>query len=102
MIIDLEHCRHAGTPLPDDLPSLEGWDDQTLETLPNDKKVFTPASDLYQVGKLLQGLGVEALQQSQLAQEFVHILLGKLSLSAPGQPLTAEEALRHSWLQAQK
>ena len=101
MVIDLEHCRVAGTALPAGVPCLEGWDDQILEVLPNGKNVFTAASHLYQIGRLLKELGLEAFQQSQLAQECVQMLLGKKSVATPGQPLMVEEALLYAWLQAE-
>ena len=101
MVIDLEHCRKIGAPLPDDVPYLEGWDDQTLGRLPDGAPTFTPASDLYQIGRLLQDLNLSAMQEPGPAREFVAMLLAKRSLKTSGQPLTAEEALQHEWLQAQ-
>lgn len=65
-VIDLELCRMADTRLPSDVPPLTSWDDSTLEVC-GDAKFFTPASDLYQIGRLLQQLWMGRLQQSQLA-----------------------------------
>ncbi len=99
MVIDLELCREIGAALPKELPQLEGWDRQTLGQLPSGSPTFPPESDLYQIGRLLQGLDVAAMQQPGPAREFVMMMLGKRSLTS-GQPLTAEDALQHEWLQA--
>lgn len=98
MVIDLELCRSADAPLPEDVPFLACWDDQTLE-LRNGSQYFTPAADLYQIGLMLSPYAA-AQRWSTLASQFVQLLKGKQSVDNPGKPLTAEEALRHAWLQA--
>lgn len=92
MVIDLEHCRMAAQPLPDNVQRLEGWDHGTLEER-DGAYYFTPASDLYQIGRLLQQLPVHSL--SEAAQSFVDLLLSKRSAQGP---LTADLALKHGWL----
>lgn len=95
MVIDLELCRRADSKLPDNCPPLEGWDNLTLEQR-GDGNYYTPASDLYQIGLMLQKLTV---QLSPLAHAFIGLLISKQSADQLNQPLTADEALRHEWLQ---
>lgn len=97
MVTSLEHCRQADQPLPKDVPFLKGWDGGTLERRGR-ARFFTPASDLHQIGRLLQQVPV---RRSALAGCFIQLLLGKKSERDPRKPLTAEEALQHAWLQGE-
>ena len=94
MVIDLETCRSASDPLPPDCTFLRDWDNSTLELGEGGKLFFTPASDLYQVGRMLQKL-LKAVW-SQAARSFVDMLLR--SRQGQGhQGLDADEALKHEW-----
>lgn len=88
MVIDLETCRLADQPLPQPVHMLRDWDEGTLEKR-EDNSYFTPASDLYQIGKMLRPL--QPVQQSQLGGAFVQLLMSKTATTA--------EALQHIWLQ---
>ena len=106
MVIDLEHCKSATEPLPDGCAELSGWTADTLEKR-HEKSYFTPASDLYQIGRMLQQLMTD--DWSDTGRSFVDMLHSK---SAPQQqaaqrgrkrkravPLTADAVLAHEWLQ---
>lgn len=95
MVIDLELCRSATAPLPSNFSRLHDWTDHTLE-VKGGESYFTTASDLYQIGVMLQRL----LQQSwsQHAHAFVAMLISKrLPASQGAQALTAEAAMCHEW-----
>ena len=88
MVIDLEQVAEESRQLP---PSykLACWDDGTLKMGDGGGAQYTCLSDMYQLGRLLQSC---ACAMSANAQAFVEALLGK--------QLTADQALRQSWLQA--
>lgn len=100
MVIDLECCRRAEEPLPEDFEPLRAWDSNTLEER-DGQLYFTPASDLYQIGIMLG----KVLRQdwSPAAHAFVGLLRAqRLSQGLGGQGgevLTASAALQHEWLQ---
>lgn len=106
IVIDLEHCKSATTPLPDGCAQLSGWTANTLEEQ-GGKSYFTPASDLYQIGCMLRHM--MPADCSDTGRSFVAMLLSK---SVPQQQagtgqgkrrraeaLTADAALAHEWLQ---
>lgn len=96
MLIDLENCRHAAAEVPKGL-KLTDWDDGTLEQR-SSKHFYTAASDLYQLGRLLQKLPA-AFVASDSARAFIQMLRSKRALD--GGALTAEAALQHQWMQQQ-
>lgn len=103
MVIDLEYCRSAKKRLPNDVPYLVSWDDGLLLEERGGGRYYTPTSDLYQIGRLLEQVQEEQPQlQSELASDFVRLLKGRTSAADPSKPLTAEEALQHAWLQEEE
>ena len=92
MLIDLENCRRSSTPVPSGF-RLKDWDKDTLEKGPGEKNewYYTPASDLYQIGRMLQGLLKPGW--SMAARSFVGLLLSK-----GGGKLDVKAALAHEWL----
>jgi len=98
MVIDLEHCRKADRALPDNCERLKEWDDGTLE-LKNGKYFFTPASDLYQIGRMLNKLW--KISWSPESASFLALLLSKKKHDGQGNDwssLSANTALQHSWM----
>lgn len=103
MVIDLEHCKSATQPLPGGCAQLSGWTADTLEAR-GGQSHFTPVSDLYQIGRMLQP--TVAADWSDMGRSFVDMLLSK---SVPLQDvatrkrkkasvLTADMVLAHDWL----
>lgn len=98
MVIDLEHCRKANKALPDNCKRLKDWDDGTLE-LKKKKYFFTPASDLYQIGRMLQKLWKSSW--SPESASFLALLLSKKTpadLGNDSSSLSANTALQHLWM----
>jgi hypothetical protein len=100
MVIDLEHCREAARPLPDDTeyPGLCDWDLGTVKERSGreagkPQRHYDELSDMYQIGGLLQKImGSCSNPFSANAQDFVSQLRSKA--------LDAAAALRHAWLSA--
>jgi hypothetical protein len=95
MVIDLEHCRASSAPLPEGCESLCEWDDGTLE-VSKGQKFFTAASDIYQIGRMLDSVrkGTWSLQFSS----FVAMLLSKKSPNVEVEVLDGTMALQHEWM----
>ena len=95
MVIDLEHCRASSAPLPEGCESLCEWDDGTLE-VSKGRKFFTAASDIYQIGRMLDSVrkGTWSLQFSS----FVAMLLSKKSPNVEVEVLDGTMALQHEWM----
>lgn len=112
LLLDLEQAAYAARRLPA-CYRLADWDDHTLEPVQQasaasqsrpeqasasqaadsaQEVVYTPASDMYQLGKMLRRSGVGDL--SPAASAFIASLVTK--------QLTAREALQHPWLQQQQ
>ena len=99
LLVDLEQAAKADRLLPADY-RLADWDDHTLEPVPQARKasqrqagmLYTPMSDMYQLGKMLRGYGVTGLSPN--ASSFIAALTAK--------ELTAQDALQHPWLQQQQ
>jgi hypothetical protein len=87
MVIDLELSSRSPAKLPSDYTQ-KGWDHATTDPSGPDHKLFTPLSDMYQIGVMLSPLVKPSY--SQAARNFVAGLLAKM--------LSADEALRHEWL----
>lgn len=103
MVIDLEFCRSAKKQLPNDVPYLVSWDDGLVLEERGGGRYYTPTSDLYQIGRMLEQVQEERPQlQSELASDFVRLLKGRKSAADPSKHLTAEEALEHAWLQGEE
>uniref|UniRef100_A0A7S0RFW1 Protein kinase domain-containing protein n=1 Tax=Chlamydomonas leiostraca TaxID=1034604 RepID=A0A7S0RFW1_9CHLO len=99
LLIDLEQAAYAARLLPAGY-RLSDWDDHTLERAQQQASqvgqqeasmLYTPLSDMYQLGKMLRGYGVAGL--SPAASAFSAALIAK--------QLTAQDALQHPWLQQQ-
>ena len=88
MVIDLELSSRSPTKLPSDYTQ-RGWDNATTEPSGADHKLFTPLSDMHQIGVMLSPLVKPSY--SQAARNFVIGLLDK--------KLSADQALLHEWLQ---
>ena len=86
MVIDLEHCRRAADPLPDGY-KLADWDEGTTEKKKR-KRYYSPASDMYQIGRLLKPLLKEGFSGD------AHAFVSGLSEKS----LDAAAALKHTWL----
>ena len=101
MVIDLECCKIATDPLPEGFAPRHDWDDGTLVQMAGGKSFFTPASELYQIGRMLQK--VLKAEWSQAAHSFVGMLLSKSSQQEQGRTrsvkqLDVDAALQHVWL----
>jgi hypothetical protein len=83
VLIDLEHGGLACEKPP--FLQLTEWDDKTLEA----GGIYSEASDIYQVGKLKNHL--PGVMLSQIGMDFCNNLCQ--------QRMSAEEALKHMWLQ---
>jgi hypothetical protein len=90
MVIDLEDAAEGPSILPVDY-QLRDWDEYTCEAgcTPN-SKVYTAASDVRQIGKLLYPFLGWLPGVPPAAVSFVQSLLDKR--------LTASQALKHQWL----
>lgn len=96
MVIDLELAASATRPIPLDYMQAD-WDEQTLERGgAGGQGFYTPRSDMYQIGVMLQRCLPELPLLSSLAGQFIQAVLDK-----QGNPqLTASLALQHPWLAA--
>ena len=89
MVIDLELSSKSPTKLPSDYTQ-KGWDHATTEPSGPDYKLYTPLSDMHQIGIMLSPLLKPSY--SQASRNFVIGLLGKT--------LSADQALLHEWLKS--
>ena len=97
MVIDLEHCRSSTDPLPKNCGRLCEWDEGTLEES-DGKEFFTDASDIYQIGRMLDRVRRDSW--SPQFSSFVAMLLSKKAHSDGNVvvPLDGIRALQHEWI----
>ena len=95
-LLDLELSGKAGVWRAQPLRS---WGPNALADQGNGEVAYTPASDMYEVGRLMScGMGDGRLYHRVVVGASGRDLMGKLLSNNPTERPTAAQALRHPWI----